>query len=117
MIVCTTCRGPGRVDGGGKALAAAIATIAAESAYASVAVAPVNCLWSCAQGVSVQFRAPAKTGYVLGGFAAGDARDLLDFAALYAASADGEVPYDRWPDAVRGRFIARTPPPGMMFAS
>ena len=110
LFVCTTCRGPGRVDDGGKVLAAQLATIATEPAYGAIAVLPVECLWSCAQGVSVQLRGPAKIGYVMGGFVADDARDLLDFAVAHTVSVDGVVPYDRWPDGVRGHFIARTPP-------
>ena len=114
LIVCTTCRGPGRSEGTGAVLAAEVAALAA--GYDGIAVMPVACLWSCGQGVSAQLRAPAKTGYVMGGFTGGDARALLDFAAAYAASADGEVPYAAWPAGILGHFIARTPPPGAPFA-
>ncbi len=112
LFVCTTCRGPGRVDGVGAALAAEVATLAADPAYAAVTVAPVACLWSCGDGASAQLRAPGRTGYVMGRFTAGDARALLDFAVAYAASADGVVPYDAWPPGILGHFIARTPPAG-----
>ncbi len=112
LVVCTTCRGPGG-DGDGGRLATELARLAGEPAYAGIAVAPLACLWSCGAGVSVQLRAPAKIGYVMGGFAAADARDLLAFALAYAASVDGEVPFDDWPAGVLGHFIARTPPPGM----
>ena len=115
LIVCTTCRGPGRVSGVGAALAGAVAAGAAAPAYAAIAVTPVACLWSCAQGASAQLRAAGKTGYVMGGFVAGDAAALLGFAAAYAATADGTVPYDRWPSGILGHFIARTPPPGGTF--
>lgn len=114
LIVCTTCRGPGRVEGGGAALAAAITALAAD--YVGIAVMPVACLWSCDEGASAQLRAADKTGYVMGGFAASDARGLLDFAAAYAASATGDVPYAAWPAGILGHFIARTPPPGATFA-
>lgn len=113
VLVCSTCRGPDRASGGGAALAAALATLATDPGYAGVAVEPMACLWSCGSGASAQVRHPAKIGYVMGGFAASDARALLDFALAHAASADGEVPYDRWPKGVLGHFLARTPPPGM----
>lgn len=116
LIVCTTCRGPGRVDGVGAALAAGLATLAADPAYAAVAVTPAVCLWSCGQGASAQLRSAARTGYVMGGFVAADAAALLDFALAYAATTDGEVPFDRWPAGVLGHFIARTPPPGGGFS-
>lgn len=110
LIVCTTCRGPGGMAGVGKELVAEVARLAAKPAYAAVAVAPAACLWSCAQGASAQLRGADRVGYVMGGFAVGDARALLDFAAAYAASVAGEVPYRDWPSGVLGHFIARTPP-------
>ncbi len=116
LIVCTTCRGPGRVDGVGAALATGVAILAADPAYAGVTVTPATCLWSCGQGASAQLRSATRTGYVMGGFVAADARALLDFAAAYAATGDGSVPFDRWPAGVLGHFIARTPAPGGSFA-
>lgn len=113
LIVCTTCRGPGGVAGTGAALAAALTSLAAGS---GIAVTPAACLWSCGQGASAQLRGAGRTGYVMGGFVAADAAALLAFAAAYAATADGEVPFDRWPAGVLGHFIARTPPPGGSFA-
>ena len=115
IIVCTTCRGPGRVDGVGAAFAGELARLAAGPAYAGVTVTPAVCLWSCGQGASAQLRSAERTGYVMGGFVAADAAALLDFAAVYAGTSDGEVPYDRWPPGVLGHFIARTPPPGATF--
>ena len=114
LFVCTTCRGPDRGEGTGAALAAQVAALAAGKA--GITVLPVACLWSCGAGASAQLRAPAKTGYVMGGFAAADAGALIEFAAAYAASADGEVPFAEWPAGILGHFIARTPPPGSTFA-
>ena len=116
LIVCTTCRGSDRGQGDGERLAAELARLAAEPRYAAVSVAPLACLWSCGAGVAVQLRAPSKIGYVMGGFVAADARDLLDFALAHAATDDGEVPFDQWPAGVLGHFIARTPPTGMVIA-
>lgn len=113
LFVCTTCRCPGRIDGTGEALVAALVTVATEPAYAGVAVEPVACLWSCGQGVSAQLRAADRIGYVMGGFVATDARALLDFAVAYGATTDGVVPYKAWPAGILGHFIARTPPAGM----
>ncbi len=109
IIVCTTCRGPGRVDGVGAALAAALAISAGGS---DITILPVACLWSCERGASAQLRHPNKIGYVMGGFAATDADALVDFARAHAASSDGIIAYDSWPEGVLGHFIARTPPPG-----
>ncbi len=113
IVVCTTCRGPGRVDGVGAALAAALVISAAGS---EIAILPVACLWSCERGASAQLRHPDKIGYVMGGFATSDAGALVDFARAYAASDDGAIPYNTWPDGILGHFIARTPPPEGMLA-
>lgn len=113
LIVCDTCRGPSGAAGGGAALIAALDTVRGAD---DVAVETMACLWSCGQGASVQLRAPGKIGYVMGGFVAGDAGDILVFARAYAASDDGEVPFDQWPAGVLGHFIARVPPPGMIIA-
>ncbi|MGI4879666.1 MAG: DUF1636 family protein [Janthinobacterium lividum] len=109
LIVCSTCRGPDGATGGGAALLKALRGL-----HSTVAVETMACLWSCGAGASVQLRAPGKIGYVMGGFAAADAADILAFADAYAASADGEVAFDRWPKGVLGHFIARIPPPGML---
>ncbi len=109
IVVCTTCRGPGRVDGVGAALAAALAMSASGS---DIAIVPVACLWSCERGASAQLRHPDKIGYVMGGFGADDADALVDFARAHAVSSDGVIPYNTWPTGILGHFIARTPPPG-----
>nr|WP_295664183.1 DUF1636 domain-containing protein [Polymorphobacter sp.] len=115
LIVCSTCRGPDGAVGGGAALLKALRE-ADRGSDSAVAVEKMACLWSCGAGASVQLRAPGKIGYVMGGFAAGDASDILAFAEAYAGSADGEVPFDQWPKGVLGHFIARVPPPGMLIA-
>lgn len=117
LIVCSTCRGPDGAVGGGAALLKALRAAGRRvdrGPDSAVAVETMACLWSCGAGASVQLRAPGKIGYVMGGFAAADAPDLLTFAEAYAASADGDVPFDRWPKGVLGHFIARIPPPGML---
>ncbi|QYE36633.1 DUF1636 domain-containing protein [Polymorphobacter sp. PAMC 29334] len=113
LIVCSTCRGPDGATGGGAALLKALRELGRDL-DGTVAVDRMACLWSCGAGASVQLRAPGKIGYVMGGFAAADAPDILAFAAAYAATADGEVPFNLWPKGVLGHFIARIPPPGLL---
>lgn len=111
LVICGTCRALSGAAGGGAALLAALRAAAGAD---DVAVESMPCLWSCGQGASVQLRAPGKTIYVMGGFDIGAAGDLLAFARAYAASDDGEVPFDQWPAGVLGHFIARVPPAGML---
>jgi hypothetical protein len=37
------------------------------------------------------------------------AHALLEFAALYAGSESGAVPYKQWPPALKGHFLCRFP--------
>jgi predicted metal-binding protein len=78
-----------------------------------VSIAAVRCLWACSQSCAVHVRAPGKLSYVLARLEPDEdtARDLLAFAALYAQSVDGAVPFKQWPAAVRGHFLCRVPSP------
>jgi predicted metal-binding protein len=53
-----------------------------------------------------------RLGYIPGKFtlARDDAVALLDYIAQYLETADGVVPYGRWPAGVKGRFLVRVPP-------
>ena len=123
VIACSTCRWSAgerdATDGrrGGAVLAAALRRVkASDPRYDDVAVDEMACLFACADHCTVHLRAPGRAGYVLGRFAATDedARAILEYARLYAQSAEGQVPYRLWPEGVKGHFIVRTPPPGMV---
>lgn len=123
VVVCSTCRisADQREDAdgrrGGALLADAMRTVQqADAALAGIAVQEMPCLFACQRHCTVHVRAPGRIGYVLGGFtpAQDDARAILEYAALHAASAEGVVPYGQWPDGVKGHFITRTPPEGFV---
>jgi predicted metal-binding protein len=123
VVACSTCRfsqdaredGDGR-RGGALLVAALHAARAGDPACAGVAVQDMPCLFACAEACTVHLRAPGKVGYVLGRFTpdAESARAILDYAALYAASDTGQVPFKLWPAGVKGHFITRTPPEGFL---
>jgi predicted metal-binding protein len=116
ILVCNSCRRSKDAGASDGALLARMLRAVAhtESRYAGLAVQEMPCLFACRQSCAIHLRAPGRIGYILGGFAADDAtvRAILDYAAAHAASAIGEVPFDRWPEGVKGHFIARMPPPG-----
>lgn len=123
LIVCNTCRwsADAAVDDqgvrGGARLAEALrAAKDGDPRLAALAVEEMACLFNCGQRCSVHLRAPGKIGYVLGRFepTAEAAQALLDYAAAYLESAEGVVPYQRWPEGVKGHFIVRTPPAGQI---
>ena len=123
VVACTTCRLSRQAwedeDGrrGGELMVDALhAARAADPRFAGIAVQAMPCLFACTEFCTVHLRAPGKIGYVLGRFSpdADAARAILDYAVHYAASGDGEVPFSRWPDGVKGHFITRAPPPGFV---
>jgi predicted metal-binding protein len=75
-----------------------------------ITLSQVRCLWVCKEKCAVHLRSPGRVGYVLA--VEPDevsARALLDYAKLYAESADGAVPFKQWPAALRGHFLCRIP--------
>lgn len=98
---------------GGEALAALVETaLGAEAPAGEVTLRRHACLMGCDHPCNVALSSPGKITYVLGGFAAtADAAEALaDYAAKYAASDKGQVPYKTWPAGVKGHFISRVPP-------
>jgi predicted metal-binding protein len=67
---------------------------------------------ACTRHCTVHLRAAGKINYVIGDFepTADSAATLLDYIAKYQLSATGQVPYNTWPQGIKGHFIARTPP-------
>lgn len=102
---------------GGARLVAALRKVqASDPRYAGVAVQEMPCLFACTDFCTVHLRAPEKMGYVLGRFTPDEesARAILDYAVHHAASEHGRVPFQQWPEGVKGHFITRTPPPGFV---
>ena len=125
LVVCDTCRfsADAREDEhgqrGGARLAEALRVVQAlDPRYAAVTVETMPCLFACTEFCTVHLRGPGKVGYIMGRFTPGEAaaRAILDYAARYADSAAGQVPYRDWPEGVKGHFIARTPPAGALVA-
>lgn len=123
VIACNTCRFATneREDAngrrGGVLLAEALREAkAADPTFADVDVQEMPCLFACSDFCTVHLRAPGKVGYVLGRFAPDEdaARAILGYAALYAESEAGQVPFKQWPAGVKGHFITRTPPEGFI---
>jgi len=123
VVACNTCRysADSRDDadgmrGGARLVSALRAVQASDPAYARVAVQEMPCLFACSDFCTIHLRAPGKVGYVLGRFTPDEeaARAILDYAALYAESDIGQVPFRQWPQGVKGHFITRTPPAGFV---
>jgi predicted metal-binding protein len=111
LYVCMTCKAGQPVPEGtmppGAQLHAALASGAVPS---SVTVTPVECLSACTQGCAVALSKPGAWGYVYGRLTPGNAADILEGAARYAASDGGIVPWRERPEIFRKQSIARIPP-------
>ncbi len=123
VVACNTCRFSEEsrddaegVRGGARLVEALRTAQAADPRFAALAVEEMPCLFACTAACTVHLRAPGKVGYVLGRFAPGEAAAvaILEYAAAYAASEHGRVPFGEWPEGVKGHFIVRTPPEGWL---
>ena len=74
-----------------------------------VATRRVSCTMGCERACNIIVQGAGKIGYSLGKFEpmAADARAIVDYAAMHAASATGQVPFREWPLGVKGHFVSR----------
>lgn len=122
IVVCSTCKfktdEPLNASGerGGTALYHHVKTAADALEASSISVEPMACLFACSQHCTVHLRAPGKVGYVLANFdpTPASAEALAEFAKQYDRSPEGVVPYRDWPEGVKGHFLVRIPPEGMI---
>jgi predicted metal-binding protein len=84
-------------------------TLASALAGLPFEVRGAECMSACTRPSSVAFRAPGKTAYLFGDLAEADVPDLVTFARLYAASADGTFVDARPLGALRLKAVARIP--------
>lgn len=68
-----------------------------------------DCMSGCTRPSAVAFRVPGKTAYLFGDLAEADLHDLVAFARLYAASADGTFADTRPLGSLRMKALARIP--------
>ncbi len=111
LHICTTCKREGMDPDAprpGAVMFAALSAVPPEG----VTLVPVECLSACANGCAVALSAPGKWSYVYGNLdPVLHAPAIAEGAVLYAASADGIVPWRTRPEVFRKQSIARIPPP------
>jgi predicted metal-binding protein len=114
IVACETCGSAQRDAAGrtrGEGLIAELRAALASSGELPVDVSSVRCLWACKRSCAVAVRSLSRVGYVIAELEPTElvARALLDYAARYARSEDGAVPYKEWPAALKGHFLCRFP--------
>jgi predicted metal-binding protein len=115
ITVCDTCKCDGWETGDmsltdGERLADLVE--AAATGRTDVRTRRVSCMLGCERSCNIAVQAAGKLSFTLGRFAPdeGSAQAIVDWAALHADSASGQVPYRTWPEGVKGHFVARLPP-------
>ena len=124
ILVCATCRSEATrecvdsasttIRDGARMLEAIDRELAACTGLGiGIASSATACLWACRRGCNLVLRSPSRAGYVLTDLEPTHetACAVVRFAALYAESASGSVPYAQWPTLLRGHFAYRIPPP------
>lgn len=122
IVVCSTCKYKADEpltpagERGGAALFQHVKQAAEDLQTSSISVEPMACLFACSQHCTVHLRAAGKVGYVLSNFEPTPeaATALVEFAQYYDQSPEGVVPYKLWPEGVKGHFLVRVPPQGMI---
>ena len=110
LYVCTTCRAGQPVLEGevcpGARLHAGLLPLVPEG----VTLRAVECLSACDNGCAVALSQPGCWTYVYGRMTLDDAPEIARGAGLYAATADGIVPWRERPVIFRKQSLARIPP-------
>ena len=81
---------------------------------AAIELRTMHCLNGCRNPCNAAFRGEGKFSLRFSRLVPADAPALLDFAILYAACSDGVVAESEWPQSLRGKLSARTPPPRVL---
>ena len=111
LHVCTTCRAGQPVPEGetcpGQRLHTALLGAGAPE---GVTIRAAECLSACDHGCNIALTKPGAGSYVYGRLNEADVPEILRGAGLYAASADGIVPWRERPVIFRKQSLARIPP-------
>ncbi|HEX4043662.1 MAG TPA: DUF1636 domain-containing protein [Xanthobacteraceae bacterium] len=115
LYICETCVRDLPVGAGDKTLGRQLADAVVERlrtihSPSSVLHRVVMCLNGCPRPCNVALRGAHKCSLRLGRLTPTDATDVVDFFLEYAASPDGDVPWERWPAKLRDKVTMRTPP-------
>ena len=110
LYVCTTCKvGEVHEDDSQRPGARLHRALTEQGAPDGVQIVGVACLSACKTGAAVALSQRGKWTYVYGQMTEEHVPDILEGAALYAASEDGIVPWRERPVIFRKQSVARVP--------
>jgi predicted metal-binding protein len=115
LFVCITCRLLGETTDDQEARPGArlmnILSRLLEDGAQDIEIVPVECLSNCTRGCTVAVSGPGKWTYIIGALdPERHADDVLQFARLHHAHADGLPVWRERPVHIRKNTIARVPP-------
>jgi predicted metal-binding protein len=115
LFVCVTCRliGETNEDEEPRPGARLMKTLSQllENGRQEIEIVPIECLSNCTRGCTVAVSGPGKWTYVIGALDPEQhANDVLQFARLHHAHADGLPVWRERPVHIRKNTIARVPP-------
>jgi predicted metal-binding protein len=115
LFVCITCRllGETTEDAQGRPGARLMKILSQllEDGEQAIEIVPVECLSNCTRGCTVAVSGPGKWTYVIGALDPEQhADDVVRFARLHHAQADGLPVWRERPVHIRKNTIARVPP-------
>ena len=115
LFVCITCRLLGETSEETQARPGArlmeVLSQRLEDGEQNIEIVPVECLSNCTRGCTVAVSGPGKWTYVIGALDPEQhADDVLRFARLHHAQADGLPVWRERPVHIRKNTIARVPP-------
>jgi predicted metal-binding protein len=110
LFVCVTCRGSADAPQEPRPGARLLAALQGREA-GDLNIVPVECLSNCQRGCTAAVTGPGKWTYVIGNLDPDQhAGDILDFARLHRAHADGLPVWRERPAHIRQNTMARVPP-------
>lgn len=73
-------------------------------------IRPVNCLWICRQPCAVVLQSSNKCTYLFTDLPSSDSAEaLITFSEHYLNSKNGNLPWQKFPEVLKTRTIARIP--------
>ncbi|HRK41636.1 MAG TPA: DUF1636 domain-containing protein [Gemmobacter sp.] len=110
LLVCTTCRAGQPVPEGEACAGTQLHDALLPHLPEGVTLRGVECLSACDNGCAIALSQPGGWTYVYGRMALEDVQEIARGAELYAATADGLVPWRERPAIFRKQSLARIPP-------
>lgn len=110
LYVCTTCRAGQPLPEGEACPGSRLHEALAPHVPEGVTLRGVECLSACDNGCAIALSKPGGWTYVYGRMTLDDVPEIARGAGLFAATADGIVPWRERPVIFRKQSLARIPP-------